>query len=83
MEPYTLGLTHEEISELQPGVDCTADSGVSDVECRVGRCVVRKCKRGYELVPRKGEEDKGLFECVKKGEMHKQVGGNLQWKKSD
>lgn len=82
MEPYTLGLKPNEIAELKPGVDCTADRGVSDVECRRGHCVVHKCKKGYELVPLVGDVD-GLFECVAKnadGEMHKQVGGVLQWR---
>ena len=86
-EPYTLGLTPNEIAELKPGVDCTAATGVSDVQCRRGYCVVNKCKRGYELVPIIGGID-GLFECVEKGSggggaemhMHKQVGGTLQWK---
>lgn len=83
MEPYTLGLTTLEIAELQPGVDCTADAGVSDVECRRGRCIVHKCKKGYQLVPVVGDAD-NLFECVAKnaeGEMHKQVGGVLEWRK--
>jgi hypothetical protein len=76
-------LTPHEIAELKPGVDCTATPGVSDVQCRRGYCVVHKCKKGYELVPTVGEID-GLFECVDKssgrGELHKQIGGTLQWK---
>ncbi|KAF8305591.1 hypothetical protein DL93DRAFT_2038385, partial [Clavulina sp. PMI_390] len=44
---YTLGLTPYEIDELAVGIDCTANPGVSDVECRMGRCIVHKCKKGY------------------------------------
>ena len=93
MEPYTLGLTSVEISELKPGVDCTAIRGVSDVQCRRGHCVVNKCKKGYKLVPIiDGDVVDGLFECVRiggggtgtgegEGELHNQIGGIIQWKR--
>lgn len=83
VEPYTLGLTKAEIAVLQVGVDCTADPGVSSVECRKGHCLVHACKKGYQLVPKEGQVD-GLFDCVKKasGELHGQVGGTLEWKKA-
>lgn len=82
VEPYTLGLTPAEVRDLKPGVDCTADEGVSDVECRRGQCVVNKCRKGYELLPLSGAAgEQGLFECVRVGSVHKQVGGTLEWKR--
>lgn len=70
------------------GVDCTALPGVKDVGCYAGRCVVRKCAKGYQL--------EGLFwgesKCVKKHRattdhhdeqvevsMSNQGGGRLAW----
>lgn len=29
------------------GTDCTAIPGVADVDCQSGKCVVRRCLRGY------------------------------------
>lgn len=67
------------------GVDCTSLEGVSDVDCHRGQCMVRKCARGYELVP--SFEDPTLLECVSSSSgssaLHKQVGGTIAWKKQD
>ncbi|KAF8314190.1 hypothetical protein DL93DRAFT_2080261 [Clavulina sp. PMI_390] len=67
--PYTLGLSKGEIESLVPGVDCTAQEGVSDVECLRGACVVKKCRKGWELAPAVGAaaEREGLLQCVPKG----------------
>jgi len=84
--PYTLGLTKDELKNTKLGVDCTGLRGVGDVGCHKGKCIVRKCRKGYELAAIIGEVD--VLEClpVKKsggdeGELHEQVGGTLVWKK--
>jgi hypothetical protein len=85
LEPYTLGLTPAEIAEQKQGVDCTVLPGVSDVQCLGGRCIVHKCKKGYELVPIVGDVG-GSFDCVWQGEyaagsdLHHQVDGTMYWK---
>ncbi|KAI0266387.1 hypothetical protein BC834DRAFT_126187 [Gloeopeniophorella convolvens] len=33
----------------QEGTDCSALPGVSDVSCNAGRCLIRRCKRGFEV----------------------------------
>ncbi|KAF8298202.1 hypothetical protein DL93DRAFT_2033209, partial [Clavulina sp. PMI_390] len=48
-EPYIFGLLPWEVESLVPGEDCTAQEGVSDVECWRGSCLVRKCKKGWNL----------------------------------
>lgn len=84
VEPYILGLTKDEIASLKPGVDCTSVPGVSGVECRKGACVVHACKKGFELVPIDGDV-RGMLECVPMigGELHKQFGGTMLWKKGE
>jgi len=84
--PYTLGLTPDEVKNMKPGVDCTVLRGVGDVGCHKGKCIVRKCRKGYELSAVVGEVN--MFECVPakksggdEGELHEQVGGTLVWKK--
>jgi hypothetical protein len=86
--PYTLGLTKQEIEEMKEGVDCTTLLGVSDVGCYRGKCLVRKCDKGYSLSVKKGDDEEGILECVPvvktvvedEGELHQQVGGTLVWK---
>lgn len=36
------------------GIDCTALPGVTDVECRRGACVVRRCSTGW-IIARDGD----------------------------
>ena len=88
MVPYTFGLTKGELENLKRGVDCTTLRGVSDVGCYRGKCIIRKCRKGYELDLVHGDDD--LLECVPakgkgdgEGELHKQVGGTLLWKKDE
>ncbi|KAF8308215.1 hypothetical protein DL93DRAFT_2087230 [Clavulina sp. PMI_390] len=67
--PYTYGLTPSEIDDLPAaGVDCTALPNVSDVECRVGRCVVHRCKAGSRRVPVLQANGEAWFECVSDSE---------------
>jgi len=85
--PYSLGSTSKEV-EL--GVDCTTLPGVSDVGCHRGKCIVRKCRKGYQLAVKEREQDEGVLMCVPvnkdvdfEGELHQQIGGTLAWKKDD
>ncbi|KAF8317364.1 hypothetical protein DL93DRAFT_2076980 [Clavulina sp. PMI_390] len=83
--PHTNGLSPYEIGALPAGVDCAAKPGVSDVECRMGHCIVHQCKKGYKRKAVLHESGEALFECVPKrrkasviGSLHKQIGGVLQ-----
>ncbi|KAF8323223.1 hypothetical protein DL93DRAFT_2070820 [Clavulina sp. PMI_390] len=73
--PYTLGLTSDEVAELEPGVDCTAMPHVSDVECRMGRCIVHKCHAGSRRVPVLLANGDAGFECVPEGTILKGQSG--------
>ncbi|KAF8314179.1 hypothetical protein DL93DRAFT_2040149, partial [Clavulina sp. PMI_390] len=42
---------YDDFEDEAGGVDCTSLPGVADVECARGRCMVRKCQRGWLLVP--------------------------------
>lgn len=91
--PYALNDYEDE----PRGVDCTSLPGVSDVDCHVGQCVVRKCAKGWELALSEEDVNGTLLECVKvkkhhgawnketemEGELHQQVGGKLAWKKHE
>ncbi|KAF8308191.1 hypothetical protein DL93DRAFT_2087194 [Clavulina sp. PMI_390] len=87
--PYTLGLTPYEIAELPVGVDCTAMEGVSDVECRMGRCIVHKCKKGFKRAAVLQDDGEASFDCVPMTKqtssivdsLHQQIGGVLSWRK--
>lgn len=52
MVDHTGGGCQTPLLQTDPtGVDCTAIPGVTDVICWASRCVVQRCKKGFEVSP--------------------------------